>query len=517
MLVIETWTGETATALQRAMRLTNEAFANNLGIAVRTVANWHARPTIVPSPDLQQVLDTAHAQSSEEAQARFAKLAGLARYAATDQSQKPPARDLGPEVLDTSDWLDERSALPPGTSERTIAIHLDDLDRHAVRTLANKRARITRTELASAIAQLYEPTSDYELYGVTIDGETLRTTMLTTRRWLCAALPLVDRQDRFQIVDPPPATPDLDALTHAAAIRRLAEIVAAGTHFFDAPLYTLRDVDISDRGITGRFTLSNFREYALTTDLISIELIDALTTASDPAWSRLPLRRRYLPTLQAAADLTKRGPAGGVLSLFAAARPADRLGQEPDYLLLVQERSRQVLNANAQLAVIPKAFHQPMVNFTDDAHLAATLTRELEEELFGRPELELGAQGIVDPTHPTRLSAPMRWLMDHRDSRTWQMDCTGFGINLLSGNFEFSVLTVIHDERWWAEFGGQVMANWEASQIQQFSSRDTLALRRLVCDDRWSNEGLFALVRGLRRLAEIAPDRVKVPEIVEEI
>lgn len=193
------------------------------------------------------------------------------------------------------------------------------------------------------------------------------------------------------------------------------------------------------------------------------------------------------------------------------------MGRPADYLILVQERSREVLNANGQLAVIPKAFHQPMVNFTDEAHLSATLTRELEEELFGREELELGGQGVADPTHPTRLSEPMRWLIDHQDPSIWQMDCTGFGVNLLSGNYEFSALTVIHDEDWWTEYGGRVMTNWEASRVQQFSSLDATALRKLICDDRWSNEGLFALLRGLRRLAELSPDRTNIPEIVEEL
>ncbi|WP_246561159.1 NUDIX hydrolase [Kitasatospora kifunensis] len=33
--------------LQSALRLTNEAFASQLGIAVRTVATWHADPSVI--------------------------------------------------------------------------------------------------------------------------------------------------------------------------------------------------------------------------------------------------------------------------------------------------------------------------------------------------------------------------------------------------------------------------------------------------------------------------------------
>jgi hypothetical protein len=98
-----------------------------------------------------------------------------------------------------------------------------------------------------------------------------------------------------------------------------------------------------------------------------------------------------------------------------------------------------------------------------------TLLRELEEELLGRDELELGGQGVADPIHPSRLSEPMRWLMDRADPATWQMECTGFGVNLLTGNYEFAALTAIHDEHWWSTYGGAVLANWEAQHLQQYS------------------------------------------------
>ncbi|MDG9701693.1 NUDIX domain-containing protein [Streptomyces sp. DH37] len=75
MDVIDTWTGRTACALQAAMRDTNEAFAARLGVAVRTVAGWHAQPGIVPRPEIQQALDTAHERAGEAVRRRFAALA----------------------------------------------------------------------------------------------------------------------------------------------------------------------------------------------------------------------------------------------------------------------------------------------------------------------------------------------------------------------------------------------------------------------------------------------------------
>lgn len=70
------WTGRTACALQSALRLTNEAFAKQLGVAVRTVATWHERPDLTPRAEMQQLLDTVFEQAPDTARARFARLAG---------------------------------------------------------------------------------------------------------------------------------------------------------------------------------------------------------------------------------------------------------------------------------------------------------------------------------------------------------------------------------------------------------------------------------------------------------
>jgi hypothetical protein len=119
-----------------------------------------------------------------------------------------------------------------------------------------------------------------------------------------------------------------------------------------------------------------------------------------------------------------------------------------------------VLNAAGRLAVIPKSFHEPLVDFSDDAQLAAAIERELEEELFGRNDVDstAGTRLHADPLNLNRLSEPMRWLIDHSATDIWRTECTGFGFNLVSGNFEFASLVVINDETWWGKFGGHVKA-----------------------------------------------------------
>lgn len=515
MRVINTWTGGEAIALQRAFRLSNEAFAARLGIAARTVANWHAKPNVVPVPLMQQILDTAHREAAEDERARFAQL--LPPDPTAPQAESGVLDQADRDLLQAIDWLDESAGVPDGTTEDLVVSRLKELDQRTARRIQRDRSKVGRSALADSVANLYPTGAEHaRLYQASTALGPIRTTMLVRPNWIAGSVALGSGQDRFDLDHSPGKALQMDAVGHAAASSRIAEIIATGSRFFDAHLYALTNVVIDHDNIAGEFRLGRFREYALTTDLMATELVDGIV-ADRNDWSVLPLRRRYLPDAQTALDFATRAPTGGVLSLFAAARPASRNGRPADYVLLVQERSNRVLNANGQLAVIPKAFHQPLVNFTDDAHLSMTLQRELEEELLGRDELELGGQGVADPIHPSRLSEPMRWLMHRAEPATWQMECTGFAVNLLTGNYEFAALTAIHDEHWWESYGGAVLANWEANHLQQYSTLDTAALRHLIHDDRWSNEGLFALLRGLLRLSQVGGDRTAIPDISEEI
>jgi hypothetical protein len=61
--------------------------------------------------------------------------------------------------------------------------------------------------------------------------------------------------------------------------------------------------------------------------------------------------------------------------------------------------------------------------------------------------------------HPTRLSPPMRRLIERRGGDSWTMEFTGFGVNLASGNYEFAALIGIHDQQWWIEHRGDLQGN----------------------------------------------------------
>ncbi len=99
----------------------------------------------------------------------------------------------------------------------------------------------------------------------------------------------------------------------------------------------------------------------------------------------------------------------------------------------------------------------------------------------------------------------------------WRIECTGFGLNLVSGNFECASLIVIESEEWWERFGGSIEANWESDNLRRYSTLNRELLTTLAHDPAWSNEGLFALLQGLRRLANIGGTRVNVPTIQWEL
>ncbi|WP_206074376.1 NUDIX hydrolase [Antribacter gilvus] len=134
--VIEAWTGEHATRLQAALRMSNEDFAAHLDVATRTVAGWHANPAITPRPEIQQRLDVALERTSAGERQRFEALA-------RPMSEPPSASDAphqlyaaiaivqkGDSVLlvqrrDSASlaWQFPAGIVKPGASADIVAVH----------------------------------------------------------------------------------------------------------------------------------------------------------------------------------------------------------------------------------------------------------------------------------------------------------------------------------------------------------------------------------------------------------
>ncbi|WP_434595889.1 NUDIX hydrolase [Streptomyces sp. A5-4] len=83
MEVVDVWTGQLACTLQSALRMTNESFANRLGISPRTVATWHSDSDVIPRPEMQQLLDSVHEDASAAVRKRFASMTAATSQAGT--------------------------------------------------------------------------------------------------------------------------------------------------------------------------------------------------------------------------------------------------------------------------------------------------------------------------------------------------------------------------------------------------------------------------------------------------
>jgi hypothetical protein len=511
------WTGKTACVLQAALRLSNESFAAHLGIGVRTVAAWHQKPTLRPKSEIQQLLDTAFEQAPESAKERFAELTAVRPRQSSPADDAERRLSADPNISAALHWLDKHAGWQAGTARREVASRLAAADVRALQDRASRRSRVDQRRVAEALADYYRDRPDgYGCYTATHSGHDAVTSILTHPDWLDldCSMTTGDRPTLASTVDRELVL-DEQAAGHAA--QRLADTLASGTRLVETPVYRLVGIDVHHGAIASSFGTSRFIRYALTMDLLEGELVDALAAGHTPRLGSSPLRDQYLPDVASVLDVSGRLCGGGTLTLCAFARPADPFRGPADYVLLIQERSSSVVNAAGQLAVIPKGFHEPLTDYRADVRIGATLRREMEEELFGREDLDntVADQRVADPMHPSRLSEPMRWLLDRPDRL--RMECTGFGLNLVSGNFEFPSLIVIEDEEFWLRYGGLIEANWESSTLRRYSSLDRALLAELIGDVAWSNEGLFALLQGIRRLGQIGGERVNVPMIEWEV
>jgi 8-oxo-dGTP diphosphatase len=111
--------------------MTNDDFADHLGVAVRTVANWHSSPTTVPRTEIQSALDTAYERSTPSVQRRFSLLTRPAPSAVEAQALRVAiavvTRD--DDVLlvcrrgsDSLTWQFPAGVVKPGASPAVVAV-----------------------------------------------------------------------------------------------------------------------------------------------------------------------------------------------------------------------------------------------------------------------------------------------------------------------------------------------------------------------------------------------------------
>lgn len=133
MEIVQTWTGRTACLLQAALRLTNEQFAEHLGISTRTIVRWHANPDLAPRTEMQQLLDTTYEKAGDAVQRRFGLLSRPTVEAVAPQAQALRVAIAvvlrGSEVLlvcrrgdDSLSWQFPAGMCKPGAAAASVAV-----------------------------------------------------------------------------------------------------------------------------------------------------------------------------------------------------------------------------------------------------------------------------------------------------------------------------------------------------------------------------------------------------------
>ncbi|GAA1272914.1 hypothetical protein GCM10009609_40010 [Pseudonocardia aurantiaca] len=125
MTTVRRWTGHETRALRMAPRLSVRAFAEHLGVAVRTVSKWESGTVgALPRPDTQAVLDTALSRADRAAQERFALLCRSGRH------------NNGDNTPDSAGPARSGARLPPGAADHIpeLLVHLREQWHALVRT-----------------------------------------------------------------------------------------------------------------------------------------------------------------------------------------------------------------------------------------------------------------------------------------------------------------------------------------------------------------------------------------------
>ena len=166
MAEVGTWTASMACALQSAANMTNERFAEWLGIATRTVAYWHSRPDTIPGAASQELLHTALDRVTDAVRLRFWKSldapasAGIAsRGDSVKEAMESAAESVTHDAIlndgrlhsESAESLQEEIAL----IARSAGMPAFDIFTSSRHVRDEARAMVERTHRPTVLADLY--------------------------------------------------------------------------------------------------------------------------------------------------------------------------------------------------------------------------------------------------------------------------------------------------------------------------------------------------------------------------
>ncbi len=142
-MTVDRWSGRETRLLRHALRLTVRAFAEDLGVCVRTVSKWEAAGAgLIPRPEIQAALDTMLSRAGEDDRQRF-------------RAARPPVVPSAPEIEDR--------AQPAGPAEPGVRAEAPELPvdpEHLNAALDDARRYLDRAVVAHFRDQLVRIKAD---------------------------------------------------------------------------------------------------------------------------------------------------------------------------------------------------------------------------------------------------------------------------------------------------------------------------------------------------------------------
>ncbi|OMI33697.1 helix-turn-helix domain-containing protein [Streptomyces sparsogenes] len=132
MATVHHWTGLEARALRLALRMSVRAFAEHLGVGVRTVSKWEKLLTVTePRPDTQAILDTALARADAAVHLRFE--VNLSEAGRLTSGLNRRVIVTGPRAWEYESWTDDLDRVVIALSCQNFAFADTLLNRWLVR------------------------------------------------------------------------------------------------------------------------------------------------------------------------------------------------------------------------------------------------------------------------------------------------------------------------------------------------------------------------------------------------
>ncbi len=274
---------------------------------------------------------------------------------------------------------------------------------------------------------------------------------------------------------------------------------AAGLQFSDGLSYSLNAVNDNNYEFRGVRFLAYRATIASILDELGLVLLDkGLDTIRRQGYDLLPKRVLWLGSLNDLLSVHKRICLGGANVLFAIRT------SENCTVLIIQRRSRYVSDEPGSISVVPKFFHESLIDPWDEVDIKYSFYREVYEELFSGEDKPRKTR-YISPTFYLDLCEPVRELYESNYLELFPTSCAW---DLLRGNYHFAYTAYVRDPDWWQRHKNKIRVNWEVDNSVEPVVRlsNGKLLSTLIDRQDWAPEAYYSFIEGLRALASHYPE-----------